>query len=85
MKMRVWFGALALSVVCGSVMATASRFAGLDTDFNGYISKKEAQALPALVQLFDSADTDRDGHLNPNEFAEIALRNPELKQTSSGH
>jgi EF hand len=48
-------------------------FRKLDTDGDGWISRKEAAAHPEVAAGFDKADRDRDGRLSLAEFATIAL------------
>ncbi|KAF1014236.1 MAG: hypothetical protein GAK31_03260 [Stenotrophomonas maltophilia] len=43
-------------------------WASLDTDGNGTISKAEAQVNAGLAQVFDQADTNKDGELTPDEY-----------------
>lgn len=43
-------------------------WASVDTDGNGTISKSEAQVNAGLAQVFDQADTNKDGELTPDEY-----------------
>ncbi len=43
-------------------------WASIDTDGNGTISKSEAQVNAGLAQVFDQADTDKNGELTPDEY-----------------
>ena len=43
-------------------------WASVDTDGNGTISKTEAQVNAGLAQVFDQADTNKDGELSPDEY-----------------
>ncbi|MDC6684876.1 EF-hand domain-containing protein, partial [Leclercia adecarboxylata] len=43
-------------------------WASVDTDGNGTISKAEAQVNAGLAQVFDQADTNKDGELSPDEY-----------------
>ncbi|WMJ67610.1 EF-hand domain-containing protein [Stenotrophomonas sp. 24(2023)] len=43
-------------------------WASIDTDGNGTISKAEAQVNAGLAQVFDQADTNKDGQLTPDEY-----------------
>jgi hypothetical protein len=47
-------------------------FKRLDADHDGLVSRQEAQSVVGLVQAFDTADANRDRHLDPTEFA-VAL------------
>src|SRR5262245_1758700 len=48
-------------------------FRQLDTDGDGYISRREAAAHPEVAANFDRADADGDGRLSLAEFETIAL------------
>jgi len=43
-------------------------WASVDTNGNGTISKSEAQVNAGLAQVFDQADTSKDGELTPDEY-----------------
>jgi len=43
-------------------------WASVDTDGNGTISKTEAQVNAGLAQVFDQADSNKDGELSPDEY-----------------
>lgn len=43
-------------------------WASIDTDGNGTISKTEAQVNAGLAQVFDQADTNKDGELSADEY-----------------
>ena len=43
-------------------------WASVDTDGNGTISKSEAQVNAGLAQVFDQADTNKDGELSADEY-----------------
>jgi len=43
-------------------------WASIDTDGNGTLSKSEAQVNAGLAQVFDQADTNKDGELSPDEY-----------------
>jgi len=43
-------------------------WASVDTDGDGAISKTEAQVNAGLAQVFDQADTNKDGKLTPDEY-----------------
>ncbi|RDZ27217.1 EF-hand domain-containing protein [Lysobacter silvisoli] len=40
----------------------------VDADKNGSLSKAEAEAVPALTQVFDKADSNADGALTAEEY-----------------
>lgn len=43
-------------------------WASIDTDGNGTISKAESQVNAGLAQVFDQADTDKNGELTADEY-----------------
>ena len=43
-------------------------WASIDTDGNGTLSKSEAQVNAGLAQVFDQADTNKDGELSTDEY-----------------
>ena len=43
-------------------------WASVDTDGNGTISKTESQVNAGLSQVFEQADTSKDGELSPDEY-----------------
>jgi hypothetical protein len=52
-------------------------WASIDTDGNGTISKTEAQVNAGLAQVFDQADTNKDGELSADEYkAYVAAQQP---------
>lgn len=64
--------------VTASVIAAKGASAGssavpvfdlVDRNRDGYIDRKEAQAVPGLPERFDSMDNDSDGRLDRLEFA----------------
>ncbi|PJK15439.1 hypothetical protein CO613_00565 [Lysobacteraceae bacterium NML07-0707] len=40
----------------------------LDKDGNGSLSKAEAASVPSLSQIFEQADGNQDGELDPDEY-----------------
>lgn len=46
----------------------AERFAALDVDADGSLSRAEAEASPALRDRFDAADSDASGALSEAEY-----------------
>jgi len=59
-------------------------WADLDVDGNGTLSKTEAGNLPSLAQVFDEADTDRDGELTPDEYKAFVAKANEQQPDASG-
>jgi EF hand domain-containing protein len=53
--------------------ALSAEFARLDADGDGYISRREALKDPEVVRTFRRADADKDGRLDPGEFATAQL------------
>jgi hypothetical protein len=47
----------------------SAEFARLDTDGDGYISRKEALNDPEVVRTFRRADANKDGRLDLDEYA----------------
>ena len=60
------------SSAAASAQAQASgggqTWASIDTDGNGTISKAEEQVNAGLAQVFDQADTNKDGELSADEY-----------------
>ncbi len=72
---------LGLGLSSGMVMADAQGlavaddpmvFKNVDANHDGYVNRDEAQSIVGLEQGFDSADANKDGQLDPAEFA-VAL------------
>ena len=60
-------------------------WADLDVDGNGTLSKSEAGGLPSLAQVFDDADSDKDGELTPDEYKSfVAKANAQQPDASGG-
>ncbi len=56
-------------------------WADLDTDGDGRLSRTEAANVDALVQAFDTADTDSDGQLTPEEYSAYVSSNQQTPPT----
>jgi Ca2+-binding EF-hand superfamily protein len=50
----------------------AQRFAELDRDGDGVLSRLECSRMPGLLESFLKHDADKDGKLNRDEFARAA-------------
>jgi EF hand domain-containing protein len=53
----------------GDVPALSAEFARLDADGDGTISRLEALKDPEVLRTFRRADRNKDGRLDPQEFA----------------
>jgi len=69
---------LALGITAGPLFAQGTtrteadaRFAQLDADRDGFLTRAEASQLAGLAQRFDRFDADRDGKLDRAEFAAV--------------
>jgi Ca2+-binding EF-hand superfamily protein len=49
-----------------------ARFAELDRDRDGFLSRLECSRMPGLLESFLKHDTDKDGKLNRDEFTRAA-------------
>lgn len=52
----------------GSASPRTMSWSDLDTDHNGNLSKSEASSLSSLSQVFDTADSNKDGSLTADEY-----------------
>jgi Ca2+-binding EF-hand superfamily protein len=52
---------------------TVPSFNALDTNADGHISRQEAQAVPALAKIFDTADNNQDGVLSLYEYSRATI------------
>ncbi|MEJ2346400.1 MAG: hypothetical protein P8090_13500 [Gammaproteobacteria bacterium] len=52
-------------------MTAQAQFGKLDTNHDGYVSKREAKANPALYKEWKRADANHDGKLDQAEFAQF--------------
>jgi hypothetical protein len=65
-------GPVAAQTTPGAESASPSAgFAALDKNKDGYISKAEARKDKGLTKQWDSADSNKDGKLDPTEFAQF--------------
>jgi Ca2+-binding EF-hand superfamily protein len=65
--------------------AKAKTWADVDTDKDGKISKSESASEPAVGQIFEQADADKDGSLTTDEYkAYIAKANGAPKSDEGG-
>ncbi len=49
-------------------------WADLDSDKDGNLSKPETATVPALNQVFDQADANKDGKLSAEEYKSFAMK-----------
>ncbi len=59
-------------------------WADLDVDGNGTLSKQEASNVQSLAQVFDDADTDKNGELSPDEYKAFVAKSNEQQPEASG-
>ncbi|TWI01880.1 EF hand domain-containing protein [Luteimonas cucumeris] len=65
--------------------AKTKTWADVDSDKDGKISKAESAAEPAVGQIFDQADADKDGNLTTDEYkAFVAKANGAPKADQGG-
>lgn len=58
-----------------SATPKSTRWADLDADKNGSLSKSEADAVPSLGAVFDKADANADGALTGDEYKAYVAMN----------
>ena len=68
--MTVLFASMAAAAV---IAAENSSDAVLDTDNNGTLSQEEAKAIPGLSEQWEALDVNKDGQLDPAEFAKFEV------------
>jgi hypothetical protein len=56
-----------------SAVAQGPAFDDLDVDGDGYISSREAEALPCLAEAFDEIETESERGLNREEYARAVV------------
>ncbi len=59
-------------------------WADLDVDGNGTLSRQEASNVQSLAQVFDEADTDKNGELTPDEYKAFVAKTNEQQPDASG-
>jgi len=69
------------AIVFSAAAAQADeRFALLDQDASGTLSKEEAVAMPELAAAWGQLDVDADGQLTPEEFSRFQPGDQEMMQ-----
>lgn len=68
--MTLLFASLAAAAV---IAAESQTDVALDTDNNGTLSREEAKAVPGLSEQWDTLDANKDGQLDPAEFAKFEV------------
>ncbi|MBL0418726.1 PRC-barrel domain-containing protein [Ramlibacter sp. AW1] len=81
---RTFFGAgFGTGMADASTMGSGPNtglFNRLDTDRNGWIDRRELDAMPDLGQHWSAADANRDGRLTPQEFSRLGERGEGRRQ-----
>jgi hypothetical protein len=68
-------GAVAALGLVGLALASgAPKFSTLDRNRDGYISHDEARNAPEVVRTFADVDVDKNGKLDPGEYARLLKR-----------
>jgi len=68
--MTLLFASLAAVAV---IAAESKTDVALDTDNNGTLSQEEAKAIPGLSEQWETLDVNKDGQLDPAEFAKFEV------------
>lgn len=75
----------AASQAAPAAQAKTKTWADVDSDKDGKISKTESASEPAVGQIFDQADADKDGNLTTDEYkAFVAKSNGAPKSDQGG-
>jgi hypothetical protein len=68
----------------GAAQPKQVTWADLDTDKDGNLSKQEVTPVPSLTQVFDQADSDKDGKLTADEYKAFAAKSAGASGQSGG-
>lgn len=68
----------------GAAQPKQVTWADLDTDKDGNLSKQEVTPVPSLTQVFDQADSDKDGKLTADEYKAFAAKSAGTSGQSGG-
>lgn len=68
------YGATAQEPATSSAPKQGQRWADVDSNGDGNISREEATASPALAQVFSQADSNADGNLSTDEYKAYVAR-----------
>jgi Ca2+-binding EF-hand superfamily protein len=69
--MKLNYAIIATLFAAGAaVAAEAPDFSAIDKDRSGAVSREEARAVPAILEVFARVDSNQDGQLNTVEYAE---------------
>lgn len=60
-----------LAMTAPAGFAAGDLAAQLDVDKDGYITAKEAEAMPEILEQFDGLDTNKDGKIDLQEIAAV--------------
>jgi len=65
---REEMNASASKVIRNGLTHLEERFAAADTDHDGGLDRKEAEAMPVMLAYFDEIDTDKNGKITREEY-----------------
>ncbi len=69
--MKTTYAIIATLFAAGTaVAAEAPDFTAIDKDRSGAVSREEARAVPAVLELFSRVDANQDGQLSIVEYAD---------------
>jgi hypothetical protein len=84
MNKKVLLAAFVCSV-SSAVIAGSATYKALDENEDGFISSKEAEAIPTLVEKWSEVDVNDDGKIDAVEFARFeSLSTSDTTQSAPG-